>query len=81
MTSHIDRTDLDRLMSQWMDDDALMAEPADLIDRVLVRTRRSRQLPSWLAFDRWIQMQLTMRRATAPRLAPLLLLVGLLIAA
>jgi len=81
MTSQIDRNDLDRLMRQWMDDDALMAEPADLIDRVLVRTRRSRQLPSWLAFDRWIQMQLTMRRATAPRLAPLLLLVGLLIAA
>jgi len=81
MTPQIDRNDLDRLMSQWMDDDALMAEPADLIDRVLARTRRSRQLPSWLAFDRWILMQLTMRRATAPRLAPLLLLVGLLIAA
>ena len=81
MTSQIDRNDLDRLMRQWMDDDALMAEPADLIDRVLARTRRSRQLPSWLAFDRWIQMQLTMRRATVPRLAPLLLLVGLLIAA
>ena len=81
MTSQIDRNDLDRLMRWWMDDDALMAEPADLVDRVLVRTRRSRQLPAWLANDRWIQMQLTMRRASAPRLAPLLLLVGLLVAA
>jgi Tol biopolymer transport system component len=81
MTSRqIDQNDLDRLMRQWMDDDALMAEPADLIDRVLVRTRRSRQMPSWLAFDRWIQMQLTLRRTAVPRLAPLLLVLGLIIA-
>ena len=82
MTSRqIDQHDLDRLMRQWMDDDAVMAEPADLIDRVLVSTRRSRQLPSWLAFDWWIYMQLTMRRTAVPRLAPLLLLLGLLIVA
>ena len=73
--------DLDRLMRQWMDDEATVYEPADLADRILAGTRRSRQLPAWLIFDRWIQMQLTMRRATAPRLTPLLLLLGLLIAA
>jgi TolB protein len=80
-TRPIDQNDLDRLMRQWMDDEAAVHEPADLAERVLAGTRRSRQLPAWLVFDRWIQMQLTMRRATAPRLAPLLLLVGLLIAA
>ena len=80
-TRQFDQNDLDRLMRQWMDDEAAVHEPADLADRVLAGTRRSRQLPAWLVFDRWIQMQLTMRRATAPRLAPLLLLVGLLIAA
>jgi len=80
-TRQIDRNDLDRLMRQWMDDEAAVHEPADLADRVLAGTRRSRQLPAWLVFDRWTQMQLTMRRASAPRLAPLLLLVGLLIAA
>lgn len=79
-TRQIDRNDLDRLMRQWMDDEAAVHEPADLVDRVLAGTRRSRQLPAWLVFDRWTQMQLTMRRASAPRLAPLLLLVGLLIA-
>jgi Tol biopolymer transport system component len=68
-------------MRQWMDDEAAVHEPADLADRALAGTRRSRQLPAWLVFDRWTQMQLTMRRANAPRLAPLLLLVGLLIAA
>ena len=80
-TRPIDQNDLDRLMRQWMDDEAAVHEPADLVERVLAGTRRSRQLPAWLVFDRWIQMQLTMRRATAPRLAPLLLLVGLLLAA
>ena len=80
-TRQFDQNDLDRLMRQWMDDEAAVHEPADLADRVLAGTRRSRQLPAWLVFDRWIQMQLTMRRAAAPRLAPLLLLVGLLIAA
>jgi Tol biopolymer transport system component len=80
-TRQMDQDDLDRLMHQWMDDEAAVHEPADLVDRVLAGTRRSRQLPAWLVFDRWTQMQLTMRRAAAPRLAPLLLLVGLLIAA
>ena len=80
-TRQIDRNDLDRLMRQWMDDEAAVHEPADLADRVLAGTRRSRQLPAWLVLDRWTQMQLTMRQANAPRLAPLLLLVGLLIAA
>jgi len=80
-TRQMNQDDLDRLMHQWMDDEAAVHEPVDLADRVLAVSRRSRQLPAWLAFDRWIQMQLTMRRATAPRLAPLLLLVGLLIAA
>jgi TolB protein len=79
-TRQMDQDDLDRLMYQWMDDEAAVHEPADLVDRVLAGTRRSRQLPAWLVFDRWTQMQLTMRRATAPRLSPLLLLVGLLIA-
>jgi Tol biopolymer transport system component len=80
-TPQMNQDDLDRLMHQWMDDEAAVHEPADLVDRVFAGTRRSRQLPAWLVFDRWIQMQLTMRRASAPRLSPILLLVGLLIAA
>ena len=80
-TRQMSRDELDHLMHQWMDAEAAVHEPADLVDRVLAGTRRSRQLPAWLVYERWIQMQLTMRRVTAPRLAPLLLLVGLLIAA
>lgn len=80
-TRQIDRNDLDRLMRQWMDDEARVHEPADLIERVVAGTRRSRQLPPWLVLDGWIQLQLTMRRAAAPRLALMLLLVGLLTAA
>jgi len=80
-TRQMDQDDLDRLMHQWMEDEAAVHERADLVDRVLAGTRRSRQLPAWLVFDRWTQMQLTMRRASAPRLSPLLLLVGLLIVA
>ena len=80
-TRQTDDHDLDRLMRQWMDNEATVSEPADLADRILAGTRRSRQLPAWLVIDRWIQMQLTMRRASVPRLTPLLLLLGLLIAA
>jgi Tol biopolymer transport system component len=46
---------------------------------VLERTSRARRRPAWLLPERWIPMQLTMPFRTAPRLAPTLLLIIVLL--
>lgn len=82
MTSHdTQRDDFDRLMRQWMEADARVPEPEQLLDSVLQRTRRARRIPSWLLHERWIPVQLTTPLRAAPRLAPVLLLIALLLAA
>ena len=69
------REEFDRLMRQWMDADAHVPEPEDLLDRVVAQTRQVRRIPRWLLPERWIPVQLTMRLQTVPRLAPVLLLL------
>ena len=82
MTSqNAQRDDFDRLMSQWMEADALVREPEHLLDSVLARTRVARRIPRWLLLERWIPVQLTMRLQAVPRQAPILLLLALLLAA
>jgi Tol biopolymer transport system component len=73
--------DFDRLMTAWFEADAQVRAPDELLDSVVARTRRARRRPGWLVPERWIPVQLTMRLQAVPRLAPVLLLVGLLLAA
>jgi Tol biopolymer transport system component len=73
--------DFERLMTAWFEADAQVRAPDQLLDSVVARTRRARRRPGWLLPERWIPVQLTMRLQAVPRLAPILLLVGLLLAA
>jgi hypothetical protein len=52
-----------------------------VLDAALSRTRRTRQLPGWLLPERWLPMRLATRMASVPRLVPVLLIIGLLLAA
>ena len=82
MTSqNAQRDDFDRLMSQWMEADGGVREPEHLLDSVLARTRVTGRIPRWLLLERWIPVQLTMPLRAAPRLAPVLLLIALVLAA
>jgi dipeptidyl aminopeptidase/acylaminoacyl peptidase len=82
MTSrNASRDDFDRLMRQWLDADARVGEPDHLLEQVLTQTRRSRRFPRWVLPEWWLPMQLTMPMRAVPRLAPLLLLIALLLAA
>ncbi len=82
MTSqNISGGDLDRLLSQWMEADAQVRPPDQLLDKVLDRTRGARRIPRWLVLERWIPVQLTMRFQAVPRLAPILVVIGLLLLA
>ena len=82
MTSrNASRDDFDRLMRQWLDADARVGEPEHLLDQVLTQTSRSRRRPRWLLLEWWLPVQLTMPMRAVPRLAPLLLLIALLLAA
>ena len=81
MTSqNAQRDDFDRLMSQWMDAEARVREPEQLLESVLERTLVTRRIPSWLLLERWIPVQLTMPLRAVPRLAPVLLLIALVLA-
>jgi hypothetical protein len=48
------------------------------LDEILVRSKRQRQRPAWTFLERWIPMQLTMRRAFVPRQLAYLVLLALL---
>ena len=69
-------------MTAWFDAEARVHEPDDLLERTISRTARKRPRPAWLLPERWIPMELTMRRVQVPRAARYLaILVILLIAA
>ena len=70
--------EFDRLMTTWFDAEARVREPDDLLERTLSRSVRARPLPDWLLRERWIPMQLSMRRVQVPRAMPYLVLLALL---
>ena len=74
------RDDFDRLLSAWFDDDAPGREPEHLLGQVLARTARTRRRPGWLVPERWLSVQLVTRWQTVPRVAPLVVALGLLLA-
>ena len=81
MMSNRSGDDFDRLMTSWMEAEGRVREPAELLDRVLVRTRAARRRPRWLVPEWWISMQNTARLQAIWRPAPLLFLLAALIVA
>jgi Tol biopolymer transport system component len=81
MTTQPARDDFDLLMAGWMEADAQVSEPVDLIDRVLDQTARTRRTPAWLLAERWVPAAVGDRLHAAPRLAPAILVLALLLAA
>jgi hypothetical protein len=73
-------TDVGALLTAWFDVDAPTREPEGLVDAALARTARMRPLPAWRLPERWIPMQLAMRRPTVPNAVPILVLLALLVA-
>ena len=67
----------DRLLAEWL------AEGPDLgprhgLERALAETRRTPQRPGWTFVQRWIPMELAMRRAFVPRPLILILVAALI---
>ena len=69
----------DRTVSDWLDDQAGHGMPSYL-DEILVQTTRTRQRPWWSSPERWLPVQSTARFAQAPRMAWLLVILGLVLA-
>ncbi len=73
-------TDVGALLTAWFEADAQTREPDGLVDAALARTDRVRPLPAWRLPERWIPVQLTMRRSTLTNAVPILVVLALLIA-
>ena len=75
-----ERTDLDRMLSAWLDDPYTPPAP-HYLGQVLERTKRTRQRPAWASLERWIPMADTVLKPTSPpRLRPAwLLLIAVLV--
>lgn len=79
-----ERDRLDRMLAAWADE-AWSPPPPAYLGEVLARTRHTRQRRSWASLERWLPMELTLRRPTLATplrlLAIVLALLLLLIAA
>jgi Tol biopolymer transport system component len=80
-TKRMSEPDFDRLLTAWFETDAHVREPEALVDDAITRVNRSRRVPAWLLHEWWIPMQHSMHLRAVPRLAPVLLLIALLLAA
>jgi Tol biopolymer transport system component len=69
----------DRTVSDWLDERAGRGTPGYL-DEVLTKTSRTRQRPWWSSPERWLPVQSTARFAQVPRMAWLLVVLGLVVA-
>jgi TolB protein len=71
----------ERSLIDWLEEAGAPQAP-DYVDEMLARTRATRQRPAWASLERWLPMQLTLRRPilAVPRMAWLLVVLGLLIA-
>jgi hypothetical protein len=68
----------ERHVSDWLHADAEHRVPEHL-DAVLRRTRTERQRPAWSSLERWFPVQSTLRLTAVPRIAWLLVVLGLII--
>lgn len=70
----------DRLLTTWLEEQAPMREPDDLLRTVEQQLVRTRRLPSWVLLERWLPMQTQARLGAIPRSAIILVTLGLLAA-
>src|SRR4051812_16613648 len=76
----MNRTDrFDDIVSDWLHVDAEHRVPEHL-DAVLRGTRTERQRPAWSSLERWLPVQTTLRLTPVPRVAWLLVVLGLILA-
>ena len=71
-----DRERLDRMLTTWTDE-AWSPPPPAYLGEVLARTRQTRQRPAWASLERWLPMELTLRR---PMLALPIRLLAIMLA-
>lgn len=69
----------DRTVATWLDEQVGRGAPGYL-DEVLSRTTRTRQRPAWSSLERWLPVQTTLRLTPIPRIAWLLVILGLIVA-
>ena len=81
MTPQSRRDSFDLLMDSWMDAEGRVDEPADLLDRILERTAKTRRTPGWLVRERWLPRVVGDSLRAVPHPSPLVLVVALLVAA
>jgi Tol biopolymer transport system component len=72
-------TSSDRLLGEWLQEGPELG-PQLALERTLEQVHSTRQRPAWVFPERWIPMDLTMRRVVIPRSAAYLVVVGLVIA-
>ncbi len=71
---------LDQLMVTWLDERAHGPAADQVLEGALSRTRRARPVPGWLLPERWLPGPRPWRFETGQRLAPILIILGLLLA-
>lgn len=74
------QNDLDRLVTTWLDESAGAGAP-DYLAETLDGVGRITQRPTWRFPERWLPVQLTLRRVAFPRALPILALIALLVLA
>lgn len=75
------RDDVDRVLTAWFEATAPTREPEFLLDAVLTQAARTRRRPTWRIPERWLPVDTTLRLQRMPRLAPVLVVLGLLLIA
>ena len=75
MTAH---DDLGRPLTSWLEEEAAMRAPDDLLSAVLDRAAHTRRRPAWATSERWISMETRAQLGAVPRAAAILALVALL---
>ena len=70
----------DQLMSTWLDERAHGPAADPVLEAALSRTSRARPRPSWLLPERWLRTRRIPRLEAGAGLAPILLILGLLLA-
>ena len=71
---------LDQLMVTWLDERAYGPAADPVLEAALSRTGRTRPLPGWLLAERWLPTGRYVAPPSGPRVAPMLLILGLLLA-
>jgi TolB protein len=69
---------LGRPLTSWLEEEAAMRAPDDLLPAVLDRAARTGRRPAWATSERWISMETRAQLGAVPRTAVILALVALL---